>query len=88
MGTTVSGGKAKQTARQNLVGGQTEFGGGQNEELHVGEDKTAGLGKVVGNRGHGEEVGVIPGSVEIPGEKGEKEKSTKCLHSCDSKNCG
>ena len=74
VGTTVSGGKAKQTARQNLVGGQTKFGGGQNEELHVGEDKTAGLGELVDNRGYCVGIGVMPQSVESPAVNVETEK--------------
>lgn len=66
MGTKKKGGKAKKTARENRVGGQTEFRGGQNEEFHVGEDKTAGIGELVGDRGYCAEIGVMPESVKIP----------------------
>ena len=74
VGTTKRGGKAKKTAGENGVGGQTEFRGGQNEELHVGEDKTAGLGELADNRGYCVGIGVMPQSVEPPAVNVETEK--------------
>lgn len=74
MGTTKRGGKAKKTAGKNGVGGQAEFRGGQNEEYRVGEDKTAGLGELVDNRGYCVGIGVMSESVEPPAVNVETEK--------------
>lgn len=74
VGTNKRGGKAKKTAGENGVGGQTEFRGGQNEEFHVGEDKTAGLGELADNRGYCVGIGVMPERVEPPAVNVETEK--------------